>query len=340
MRLILHAGTHKTGTTSIQHVLADNRDWLRERGCTFAQLADCGASHNHFAHKLALADEGGVEALRAELLGLGDPDRTLVVSAEEFSARILGTRHWDGFDRDDYRDRKRAYLARLKAVSRDFDEVTVLLCFRRHDEFAASLYATNILSDRFRWSFDEFRARCAPIFDYAGQTALMREAFADVRLAAFDALKGDLLPAFCDWAGIPTPPGEGRHDKITPDMRLVWWLALRGRDANEKHRRHITTFIRSAQAGRVFRGREKATLWTLKEQRADFLANACTDPAAGFFPPAPRPAFGVPAELSPGDLQAVDDAFEDWLRATRGPSPVRSLLRSVRRLVAGPPPTR
>ena len=35
MRLILHAGTHKTGTTSIQKVLADNRDWLRERGLIY-----------------------------------------------------------------------------------------------------------------------------------------------------------------------------------------------------------------------------------------------------------------------------------------------------------------
>jgi hypothetical protein len=35
MKLVLHAGTHKTGTTSIQKVLSDNRTWLRDRGLIY-----------------------------------------------------------------------------------------------------------------------------------------------------------------------------------------------------------------------------------------------------------------------------------------------------------------
>ncbi len=166
MRLVLHAGTHKTGTTSIQSSLAENRDWLRERGYVYPSLGPVG--HNEFAYRLSRVKPDGVETLHAELMSVADPGRVLVLSAEEFSTHLVGAKQWR-FDKHDYWDLRRDYLKRLQTVLRDFDEIGVFLCFRRHDNFAQSLYATNILSNQYRWSFAEFRERCAPLFDYRRQ---------------------------------------------------------------------------------------------------------------------------------------------------------------------------
>jgi len=207
MRLILHVGTHKTGTTSIQAALADNRRWLAERGYIFPPLCGSLRSHNEFAHRIALANPAALEELRSILLSGSDPDRTTVVSAEEISARIAGTRDWEGFDKDDYWDRRLDYLERLRTVVRDFDDVRVHLCFRRADEYAEALYAALILRPwgRFRGSFERFISAVAPIFEYGRQIELFRRVFPNVRVVSFDSLAGRsrLLPHLI---GLPRTP--------------------------------------------------------------------------------------------------------------------------------------
>ena len=63
MRLILHAGTHKTGTTSIQKVLADNREWLRERGLIYpdgkSAFGKTSIPHHRFCRSLNGTDPDG-----------------------------------------------------------------------------------------------------------------------------------------------------------------------------------------------------------------------------------------------------------------------------------------
>jgi hypothetical protein len=97
-RLILHVRTHKTGTTSIRHALEENRGWLSEQGFTYATFDDCRISHNHFATRLAVAEEGALPVLRKELLGKVEEGHALVVSAEKFSALIVGGQHWHQFN--------------------------------------------------------------------------------------------------------------------------------------------------------------------------------------------------------------------------------------------------
>jgi hypothetical protein len=310
-RLILHAGTHKTGTSSIQHVLQENRGWLSDRGFTYATFDDCKVSHNRFAHRLADADEESLPVLRDELLGNVENDRALVVSAEEFSARIIGGQHWHHFDRPDYWSRKRAYLARLRELVQDFDEVNVLLCFRRQDQFAESLYATNLRSDRFRWSFEEFRERCAPIFGYHAQLLAFRNIFDNVRVTTFERLEPNLVTAFLEWAGIPVPPADAtRRHKVTPDLRLIHWLYVRGADDDPETHRLRAKFCRAADIGGFFRGAKRPTFWRSIEERLRFL-RLCTDPEGVTFAD-PELSTLVDAFLDAPTLQRVDNAFQEW----------------------------
>ena len=202
MRLILHAGTHKTGTTSIQSTLAENREWLHEKGYVFPSLGPVG--HNEFAHRLAQAKLKEIESFRTAIMSVADPDRVFILSDEEFSTQLVGAKQWR-FEKNEYWQQRRDYLARLRTILRDFDQVTVFLCFRRHDAFAQSLYTTTVLSDQHRWSFAEFCDRCTPLFDYRGQVETFRTAFPDVRLMSFQDVQKDLVTRFCSWLGIPLP---------------------------------------------------------------------------------------------------------------------------------------
>ena len=334
MRVILHAGTHKTGTTTLQEVMAANRTWLRARGVVFPELPGCGASHNVFAHRLALADDSGRAELRRQIAAAADPDATLLLSAEEFSARITGPRHWHGFDRPDYWSRRRAYLYRLRDLLEGLGEVRVLLCYRRADEYAASLYATNLFSDQFRWSFATFLRNCAPIFDYAAQLALIREVFADVRAVPFDRLRADLVPGFFDWAGLPAPPSTALHSKATPDARVIGWLqARRQAGGSERDQARATEFARTARASAPFRGAPRAWLWPSQLARRAFL-DSTTAPEPGFFPDLPDAPAVPPRAITTQDLQQVSQAYAAW----RGRAPLRALApsalgRRIRRLV-------
>ncbi|GEM_PF-2633340 len=311
MRLVLHAGTHKTGTTSLQRILAANRDALRQRGYLYPLFREAKASHNPFAHELALCGPDGVGDLRRRISAGAGRDETVVVSAEELSARILGTRYWDGFDGEDYWDRRRAYLGRLRDVLGDFDEIAVHLCFRRHDDYAEALYATKVLSDQVRGSFGEFRSQCAPLFDYRAQLDAFRAVFDDVRIVSYEALRPDVVANMLDWMGLPALPDTGARANVTPDARLVYWH--RRRSAGDRHRKAVLERARFVRTGGVSAGPGRSTLWASPEERQGFLAR-CTDPEPGFFPPASERTETVSADLGEAQMRDLDRAFKAWRR--------------------------
>jgi hypothetical protein len=327
LRVILHAGTHKTGTTSIQTALAHNQTWLSERGYVYPRLRDFAGDHNKLAHRLARGEQSKLN-LRSKLdVTAGD---TLVLSAEEFWAVTSRDEDWDEFCRADYWQRRVERLERLRAALRDFDDVAILLCFRRQDEFAASLYATKILSGRFLGSFAEFRPRSKPLFDYKRQLDAFRAVFSEVRYISFDALKSDLVPAFCRWARIPVPPEKtSERQAVTPDARLAQWVHLRRTGADAEQLSSLRySFATSEGAAATLPPVGKATFWSSDLERRLFLAE-CVDPEPDFFPAAAKTAdtdqelFPV-TKLTAGDLCLIDDAFEAWRLMQPAPAAVHA----------------
>ena len=316
MKLILHAGTHKTGTTSVQRALSGNFFWLQERGFLYPELTDGKSCHNQFARRIATAAKGSVEASRDELMRATDSRYVTILSAEQFSARILshGRRHWHGFDQPDYWDRKQEFLARVRRVLRDFDEITFHICFRPHDEYAASLYTTNLTSHKIDWSFQEFLERCAPIFDYKRQLESFRSAFDEVRVISFNDLRKDLSKNFFAWTGIPLPPGADHHTKSAPDARLIGWLYERmSADTSQAAKKARRKFLKSKEAWGCLPAKANASFWQSSAQRAAFLAK-CSDPSPAFFPAKDRDEPQGNA-LDQATLRKLDDLFPAWLES-------------------------
>jgi hypothetical protein len=146
-RCILHIGVHKTGTTAIQHALADRSAELEQRGiCYPVSGRPNGRSHNQIAFELAGSDRALDREANALLLDAAlrrtDCD-FLVMSAEEFSSPRIRP------------DLLSAWLGKIRAAGWD---VTALAYIRPQTALANSGYAQDVKTFHQSASFDDFLA--------------------------------------------------------------------------------------------------------------------------------------------------------------------------------------
>ncbi|MBN9022024.1 MAG: hypothetical protein J0H08_08010, partial [Rhizobiales bacterium] len=98
MTVVLHIGTHKTGTTAIQRFAAANRAKLRARGLWYPSYDEIKLfvhyGHHHVSH--AIANENGNRLSLDETRRFLDhvvakkrPGETLLISAEPFYRHVL-----------------------------------------------------------------------------------------------------------------------------------------------------------------------------------------------------------------------------------------------------------
>jgi hypothetical protein len=131
MALILHAGIHRTGTTSLQQFLAGNRAALAARGVGYP-----GQEVHH--QKLAWALKRGEAGARDVLALIGEvPDAgTVVLSGEDFAIHT------------DLR-----WLGRVAARH----DTRVVFYLRRQDHWVMSWYNQHV-----KWPFDRRKSRMDP----------------------------------------------------------------------------------------------------------------------------------------------------------------------------------
>jgi hypothetical protein len=101
-RLVLHIGTEKTGTTSIQHFMSQNRQALLAQGVMYPHIGQRKDAHFDLVNALHPLDNNGkymefLAPVNDTSLHLWDklaecikahPDKTIVISAEHFSSRL------------------------------------------------------------------------------------------------------------------------------------------------------------------------------------------------------------------------------------------------------------
>ncbi|MFC3057522.1 hypothetical protein [Paenirhodobacter populi] len=100
--LIVHVGTQKTGSSSIQHFLRENEGLLRESGISYISAVREWSDHNKLARELRsdAADTPRADAVVAEITARGY-DKYILSAEELFHKRVPGrlfdhlTRHLD-----------------------------------------------------------------------------------------------------------------------------------------------------------------------------------------------------------------------------------------------------
>ena len=144
-RIIIHAGTHKTGTTYLQSFLSLNYNYLLDEGILFPLCGRLGrfGGHHNIAWQLNEDERfkkkyGTFESLCFEITQ--SKCRTIILSSEDFEFLHLNT-------------------DKLHFLKKKFNElgyvVKVILCFREEISYADSLYC-ELLKYGMDVSFDDF----------------------------------------------------------------------------------------------------------------------------------------------------------------------------------------
>lgn len=207
-RLILHIGTHKTGSTTIQNYFYLNRLWLRPMGVHYPRplLGPMFYVNNHRDLRDTARLEGKPKsAVIHPQLGPHAARLAHYVNAiKEARApiAILSCEGWSSV--------LNRYAQRLAALQNRFD-VKVIAFMRRPDHWAEAFYRQRVanISHRETASFHEFVAQ-APmqtyLFDRAQLFGWWADAFGtqNITVIPFEpAVRGfDLIGRFCDAAGI------------------------------------------------------------------------------------------------------------------------------------------
>lgn len=225
MKLILHIGTHKTATTSIQHFCTLNRAALRKCGYFYPRPALSAYVANSLASRLSFGREAEVAAALRRARGDAEKARchTIVVSAESFYAMTACFIDIQGRPRGDYWDNEQHLIEKMRDCCEGM-EVSVLAYLRPQDEFASSLYnqfIKNVLGTGH--SYDEFIAAMRPAFNYEGHFALWEKIFGSgqVHLRNFLTCRDRIITDFCEAALEGNCLDEAAKSEIFSNKRLT-----------------------------------------------------------------------------------------------------------------------
>lgn len=129
-RVVLHIGTHKTATTTIQDMFACNAALLAEHGLIYPQLGRATGHHGLVMDwnplpKVYALPEGSIAALERIGAEHGAGDHTVFLSSEEFSRGRVGAR---------------PDFAAIRQALSAFDRIEVICVLREQWQFIQSIY--------------------------------------------------------------------------------------------------------------------------------------------------------------------------------------------------------
>jgi hypothetical protein len=200
MRLILHIGSHKTGTTAIQRFLSSNQSALARQGFHQARLG-ASITANEIANVIGAGNaDAGREFFHRHLeLARKRGAHTMIVSAENFYAMSLVEAALANRPLDDFAGRERAAVARLKsAIPAGITDHRVVCYLRRPDRYAESLYNQRIKYENFAESFDQYLRLVEPALAYNEVASIWSEAFGNENctFTIYELVEGDVREQF------------------------------------------------------------------------------------------------------------------------------------------------
>ena len=244
--VIVHIGTMKTGTTSIQQVFAKRRNDILAQGAFYPKTP--GAQAHELLTYAAAAGQRGPKAGDTFWKGV-DPQVRLRQFRAEFEAELRSipdhvSRVILSDERFSFYLRSREHISALKAfLDPYFDTFTVIAYLRRQDSFLASRYAEQLRvgtvgepdhrhkdPDRLQdYDYRWLLANWAAVF---GDTAMKPRIYERVTKGGFDSVKDFLVACNLDL----TVSEDDRGARSNPSMNLSGQHVLRevGRQLQEQ----------------------------------------------------------------------------------------------------------
>jgi hypothetical protein len=166
VKLILHIGTHKTGTSSLQECLSRSERALADHGVYYLRLPR--STHgNGLAKLIAKGREAEVRAILNEHFNKahGVGAKTLLVSAESFYAMTMFFHKLNGRDCDYWKSEGQAIELLCCTLSAHSTKQLVVF-LRRQDRFLESIYRELVKAKETSVSINEFGIFFKEALDY------------------------------------------------------------------------------------------------------------------------------------------------------------------------------
>lgn len=230
MPIVIHVGTHKTGTTSIQRFAHLHREALRTRGLWYPGYSEIGLpdhyAHHYFAHAVAGREH---RLTRSNAAAFADairrrrrPDELVLISAEAFYRHTLaeaGDDHWQA---------RRRFIETMRTYFPDSD-TRIVICLRRQDMVARSMFQETVKGAAYAGTFREYLRSSTNFFAYAWNIDAFEAVFGGIDVLVFERLaaEGDLVSAFFARLGVDVAglAPAGRFNLSLP-FRLVEFKRL------------------------------------------------------------------------------------------------------------------
>lgn len=196
-RLILHIGTHKTGTTGIQRFCAANCEVLLREGIYYPSYALIGEKEHYGHHRIAHGLSGNdpdwptakVARFLKEVAAQCPEDGLVLVSAEPFYRHLIieGKRKAAYLSDRDYWQVRKRFIEVVAAAFEDF-EVELVAVFRKQPAYFDSLYQEIIKVTHFTGTPFEYYLMKRNELNYFGQMRTWAELFPNIRVLLFEEL--------------------------------------------------------------------------------------------------------------------------------------------------------
>jgi len=276
-KVILHVGTHKTGTTAIQAALALNRAPLRERGIHYPSLSpefgkEAQGHHKvaHAAAQFTVKDRKKLSQFNRRIMGASRNYPLTVLSAEPIYRRTA--EKVSARNQDKWFQAHQSYLNRIRETFSEFD-IKIICYFRHPEKMAISLYKENITKGNFRGELADFLISRTHIFNYSRHLAVLEDVFGEVDVRIFEEeVKSGLIAGFIPDCGIEEMASLNQKQvRTSPSNRAAMWLRNAPADASRVDDRRRALFALRKSGSAIFSEEAQSTLWTGVGQAAEFV---------------------------------------------------------------------
>tara|TARA_B100000925_G_C22002764_1_gene472120 strand:+ start:1245 stop:2372 length:1128 start_codon:yes stop_codon:yes gene_type:complete len=203
MKLLMHIGTHKTATSSLQLFLLRNRKILEKAGVYYPLPPEGKKNFNNVAEHLAKGDLKKIVKIFKKICKAANQKKIdkIIISAESFYAMTkfygnnLKTKSASYFENEEKN------ISNLFEACKVFDKVEVVCYFRSQDEFASSIYNQEVKSDfGISNNFIEFLNLNPELFDYISHIKIFEKYFSheNIKCVNFEEKKNIFIKDFCE----------------------------------------------------------------------------------------------------------------------------------------------
>ena len=202
MKLLIHIGTQKTATTSIQQFCVLNRGLLKSCGYLYPKNNIHPFLFNFLARQLARGERERVARYLQKICAEGQREKchTVIISAESFYAMsffLLPPR--EKSRASDYWQIEARLIEELYKCCDGYDDIKIVCYLRPQDDFAAALYNQFVkISPYFDETYKEFIEGDKAIFDYERHIQIWEKNFGadSISIRNFLTCKEDIVEDF------------------------------------------------------------------------------------------------------------------------------------------------